>query len=108
MSTCQGDVPGDRILVHTHQAAGTPRSAPLADMVQHVPGLRVGQAGLLQDGPFALGEVGLAGAAIDHANPLALAAPASEDEVSLTPLASIGAVGILTTKVLDVLPGDPP
>jgi hypothetical protein len=63
---------------------------------------------LLQDGPLALGEVGLAGAAIDHANPLALATPASEDEISLTPLAPIGAIGILTAKVFDGMHGDPP
>ena len=84
MGVCQGDVPGDRILVHAHQAAGTPCAASFADVVQHVQGLRVGQAGLLQDGSFALGEVGLAGAAMDHANPLAFATPAPEAEVSVT------------------------
>ena len=108
MSTCQGDVPGDRILVHPHQAAGAPRTAPLADVVQHVQGLRVGQAGLLQDGPFALGEVGLTGPAIDHVNAFALATPAPEDEITATSLAPIGAVKILATEVLDGMHGDPP
>lgn len=77
-------------------------------MVQDGVDLRVGQAGLLQEGPFALREVGLAGAAVDHANPLAFAAPAPEDEISLTPLAPIGAVKILAAQLLDGMHVDPP
>ncbi len=108
MGTGQGDVPGDRILVHAHQAAGAPRTASFADVVQHVQGFRVGQSGLLQDGPFAFGEVSLAGSTVDHANAFALATPAPEDEITVTSLAPIGAIAILATEILDGMHGDPP
>ncbi len=108
MGTGQGDVPGDRILVHADQATGAPRPASFADVVQHIPGVRVVQAGLLQDGPFAFREVGLAGATVDHANAFALATPAPEGEISVPSLAPIGAVAILATEILDGMHGDPP
>ena len=61
----------------------------------------VGQAGVFQDGSFALGEGPLAGAAVDQADPPALAAEATEVEVFPASDAGIGAVGILTAEVLD-------
>ena len=67
------------------QAAGGPRPAALAEVFQDVQGLLIGQAGLLQDGALALGEAGLAGAAVDHADAPGLAAPAAEVEIFAAP-----------------------
>jgi hypothetical protein len=77
-------------------------------VIQHIEDLLVGQAGLLQDRPLAFGEAGLAGAAIDHADAFALAAPAPKGEISVAPEAGIGAVGILAAEVLDGMHADPP
>ena len=63
---------------------------------------------MLEDGPHSLGEVGLTGAAKDHANALALATPPTEAEISLSPSAPIGAVGVLATEMIDGLHDDPP
>jgi hypothetical protein len=63
---------------------------------------------LLQDGPLSLGEMGLAGAAKDHVNAFALAAPTTEVEISLAAGTPIWAVGVLTTEVIDGLHDDPP
>jgi hypothetical protein len=64
-------------------------------------GLLVGQPGLLQDGPLAFGETGLAGAAGDHPDVSGLAAVAAEGEISESPAARIGALGILAAEVFD-------
>jgi hypothetical protein len=77
-------------------------------MVQDVVDLRIGQPGLLQDRALAFGELGLAGAAGDHADPLAFAAPAAECEISTAPEAGLGAVGILATEMFDGMHVDPP
>ena len=108
MSPGQGDVAGDGVLVHADQAAGGPRPTALSDMVQDIVGLRIGQAGLLQDRALALGELGLAGAAVDHADPLAFAAPAAEGEISTAPEAGLGAVGILATEMFNGVHMNPP
>src|SRR5512135_740505 len=108
MGAGQGEVACDGVLVHTHQASGGPRPATLAEVIQDIEGLRVGQSRLLQDGPLAFGEAGRAGAAVGHADAVALAAPATEGEVSPASAARIGALGILATDVLDGDHADPP
>ena len=70
-------------------------------------GLLVGQPGLLQDGALALGEAGLAGAAVDHADASGLAAVAAEGEISVSPAAGIGASGILAAEVFDGMHAGP-
>src|SRR4051812_33950439 len=96
-----GDVARHRVLIHLHQATGGPGPAALADVVQDGMDLLAGQPGLLEDGALALGEAGLAGAAVDHADASGLAAVAAEGEVSVAPAAGIGAVGILAAEVFD-------
>src|SRR5512135_1995601 len=105
MGTGQEHITGHRILVHADHAAGAQRPTALADVVQDVENLRVGQAGLLQDGPLALGEVGLANATIDQTDSLAFSTPAPEGEISLAPAALLGAVGILATELFDGIHG---
>ncbi len=104
MGSGQGDVACDRVLIHLHQASGGTGPTALSDVVKDGVDLLVGQSGLLQDGPLALGEAGLAGAAIDHADAAGLAAVATEGEIPVAPAAGIGALGILAAKVFDGLP----
>ena len=101
MLSGQGDVACDCVLIDMNQATGGPGAAALSDVVQEVAGFRLGEAGLLQDGALAFGELGLAGAAGDHADSLALAAPAAEGEISAAPEPGLGAVGILATEEFD-------
>ena len=96
-----GDVARHRVLIHLHQATGGPGPAALSDVVQDGMDRLVGQPGLLQDSALALGEAGLAGAAVDHADASGLAAVAAEGEISVSPAAGIGALGILAAKVFD-------
>src|SRR3954447_25177568 len=96
-----GDVARDCVLIHLHQATGSPGPTALPDVVQDGKGLLVGQSGLLQGRALALGEAGLAGAAVDHADASSLAAVAAEGEISVAPAARIGAVGILAAEVFD-------
>ena len=82
MGAGQGDVTRDGVLVHAHQASGGPRPATLADVMQDIEGRRVGPSRMLQDDPLAFGEANRADAAINHANAMALAAPATKNEIS--------------------------
>ena len=104
----EGRVARHGVLVDPDQAAGGARPAALAEVLQDGEGLLVGQSGLLQDGALALGEGALAGAAVDHADPPALAAPAAEVEVFAATDAGIGAVGILATQAFDGYHGGHP
>lgn len=95
----EGQVAGHRVLVHLDQTTGGTRATALLDVPQHGAGLVVGKPRTLQDRALALGEVALAGAAVDHADALACAAPAAEGEISSAAHALIGAAGILATEV---------
>jgi hypothetical protein len=107
MGPGQGDIASDRVLIDSHHAAGSPRTAALADVAQDIEDLLMGQAGLLQDGALALGEAGLAGATEDHADALTLAAPAAEGEISVAPETCARAAAILATEVFDGMHADP-
>jgi hypothetical protein len=108
MRTGQGDVACDGVLVHADQATGGPGPAALADVIEDIEGLLVGQSGLLQDGAFAFGEAGLAGPAIDHADASCLAAVATEGEIPVAPLTGVWALGILAAEVTDGMHDDSP
>src|SRR5581483_11303942 len=97
----QRKVARHRVLVHIDQATGGSRPTAFLDVLQDGQSFVVGQAGVFENGPFALREATLAGAAVDQANPPALAAEATKVEVFTATNADIGAVGILTAKVLD-------
>jgi hypothetical protein len=107
MGTGLGEVAGHGVLVHADEASGGPGPAALADVIQDVDGLGVGQSGLLQDGALALGEAGLAGAAVDHADAMAFATVAPEGEISVAPEAGVGALGILAAEVFDGMHAGP-
>jgi hypothetical protein len=108
MSPGEGRVPRHGVLIDPDQTAGGARPAALAKVLKDREGLVVGQSGLLQDGALALGEGVLAGAAVNHADPPTLAAPAAEVEVFAATDAGIGAVGILATQAFDRYHGGHP
>jgi hypothetical protein len=99
----QADVACHRVLVHLDQATGGPGAATLADVFEQRDGLVLGQPGVFQGGPFALGKGPLAGAAVDHADPLACAGPTAEIKVALVALARVRASRILAAEVFDGL-----
>ena len=101
MSPGLSDVACDGVLIHSHQPAGGPRPAALAEVIQYAQDLRVGELCRLQNRPLAFREASLTGAAVDHADPLAPAAPAPKAEISVAPAAGIRAVRILAAQVLD-------
>src|SRR5205823_1331728 len=102
-----GDVTRHRVLIHLHQATGGPGPTALSDVVQDRVDLLVGQSGLLQDRALAFGEAGLAGTAVDHADASGLATVAAEGEISVSPAAGIGAVGILAAEVFNGMHASP-
>ena len=95
------EVASDRVLVDIDQATGGSRPATLAEVLEDGEGFVVGQAGVFEHGPLALGEGAFAGATVDQSDPPALAAPTTKVEVFTASDAGIGAVGILTAEVLD-------
>ena len=108
MPAGQCHVACDGVLVDVHKAAGGPGPAALADVAQDIENLLIGEARLLKDSALALGEAGLAGAAVHHADPLAFAAPAAEGEIPVAPEPRVGAAGILATEVFDELHAETP
>ena len=96
-----GQVAGHGVLVHLDQAAGGPRTAAFPEVFQDGQGLLVGQSGVFQDRPLALGEGPLAGAAVDQADASAFATPAAEVEVFTASDTGLGALGILAAELLD-------
>lgn len=108
MAAGQGDVTCDRVLIDMDHAAGGPGPTALADVVQDVADLLIGQAGLLQDRALAFREAGLASATVDHADASAFAAVAAESEITVAPETYVRAVGILATESFDGLHIDPP
>jgi hypothetical protein len=61
------------------------------------------QAGVFQCGSFPLGEMGMAGAAVEHANPLATAAPAPKAQIPFSAKPIDSALRVLATENLDRL-----
>ena len=96
-----GQVALHGVLVDLDQPTGGARAAAFPEVLQDRESLVVGQAGVFQDGPLPLGEAGLTGAAVDHADPPALATVTAEDEIPSAPEAGVGAVGILATELFE-------
>ena len=107
MGTGFGEVAGHGVLVHADQAAGGPGPAALAEVIEEVKGLGIGQSGLLQDGALAFGEAGLTSAAVDHADAMALATVAPKGEISVALYVLVGAVVILVEDLFDGMYADP-
>jgi len=89
---------GDRISMHTHQAAGGTNAAAFGHVLQQRQQLRPRQLRTKQRRSFAFGKALLAGAAIQQTNLLALAKPPRDRQVPSVPLAVLRTGGVLTAK----------
>ena len=96
---CQ--VAGDGILVDLDQAAGGAGAAALAEVVEDGESFLVGESGMLQDGPFPLGEGAFAGATEDQTDATGFAAETTKVEIFAASQARLGAVVVLAAEVLD-------
>src|SRR6266545_2849692 len=97
-------VADDGILADAGEARGLADAAALGQVVQHGHGLVRGQAGVEQRGALALGEAGLAGAAVQQPAPLAPIVSA-DGEVAVAALPVVRALGILAAEAAQVLHG---
>src|SRR5271166_4557778 len=92
---CYG-VPGD-----PGEATGGADAAALAEVVEDGDDLVGRQLRAFQGGALTFGVGLLAGAAVDHADLLAAAAPTAEINIAVTAFAVVGAGGIVAEAVLD-------
>jgi hypothetical protein len=97
----KGEVAGDGIPGDASEATGGADAAALADVVEDGDDLVGRQLGALEGGALEFGGRLLAGAAVDHADPLVAAAPAAEINVAVVPFAVVGAGRIVAEALLD-------
>src|SRR5215211_711853 len=95
--------PADRLAVDPRQPGGLPLAAPLGQVLQHRDRRLRRQPGVEQRRALALAEAGLAGAAVQQAERLALAVGAAHREVPHAPPAVQGAPRILAAETRKVL-----
>src|SRR5689334_6369573 len=95
-------VADDGVLADADQPAGLADADALLEVGQDRGGLVGGQAAAEERGALALGEAGLAGAAVQQAAPL-LAVAAAGGEVAVAALAVVGAVGVLAAEAAQVV-----
>ena len=93
-----------RVAVHADQPRGGPDPVAVGEVLDQVEGLVRGQSGAEQRGALALGEAGLAGAAVEQADLLRLAVMAADGQVAVPPLAMVGAIRVLAAEAGQVLP----
>ena len=94
--------------MHTDQPSGGPDPIAIGQMSDQVDGLVVGQARAEQRRPFPLGEPSLAGAAVEQPVSLGLAVVAHDGQISVSPLAEVGAIRVLAAETGQVVHGLPP
>src|ERR1019366_7487372 len=97
----KGEVAGDGVTRDTGEARRGADPVARADMVEDGDDLVGRQLGALEGGALAFGGCFLAGAAVDHADPLVAATPAAEINVAVVPFAVVGAGRIVAEALLD-------
>ena len=97
----EGDVSRDGIPGDPGEATGGANPAALADVIEDGDDLVGWQLGAFEGGALAFGVGLLAGAAVDHANPLVTTAPATEINVAVAAFAVVGAGKIVAEAMLD-------
>jgi hypothetical protein len=98
----QEAVADDGVLVDADEATGLADAATLGDVGKDGDDLVLRESGVEQGGALAFGEAFLTGAAGQHAASLRAVAEA-DAEVAQSPLAVVGAVGVLTAEAGQVL-----
>jgi hypothetical protein len=96
--------PGDGGAADAGEPPGLADAAAVGDVGQHGLGLRRREPGVEQRGALALGEAGLARAAIQEAAPVGAVAGA-DGEVTVAALPVVGAVGVQAAEVAEVIHG---
>src|SRR5262249_57737740 len=99
----QSAVADHGVAVHAGQPRRGPHAGAVGEVLDDRQGLLRRQDGAVQRGALALGEAGLAGAAIEQAVLLRLAVAAADGQVALPPLAVVGAVRVLAAEAGQVL-----
>ena len=107
MAFLQGE-PGDGPSPDPAEPGRLPDAAALMDVMEDRLGLLRRQGGGEECGPLAFGEAGLAGAASEEAPGLVGPVAIDDVEISRTPLAPFGAVGIQAAEDGEVVHDAPP
>src|SRR5689334_10075177 len=92
-----------RVAVHADQPRGGPDPVAVGQVLDQGQGLLRRQSGAEQRGALALGEAGLAGAAVEQPILLGLAVMAADGQVAVPPLGVVGAIGALAAEAGQVL-----
>jgi hypothetical protein len=95
----------DGVAMDADEAFGLTDAVALGQMLEHRTGLLVGESAIEQRSALALGEAGLAGAAIEQTDVILLAVAVADGEVAGPSSAVEGAVGILATEAGEIVHG---
>ncbi len=101
-------VAAHRVAVHLAEPPGLADAAAFGDVLQDRFDLLGGELGAEEDRPLALGEPHLTGAAAEHATGLVGAVATGHGQISRTPLAMLGTVGIQAAELQEVVHGAVP
>src|SRR5579871_1152522 len=82
-----------RVAVHADQPGRGPHARAVGEVLDEGRGLLRRQPGAVKRGALALGEAGLAGAAVEQPILPGLAVMAADTQVAVAPLAVVGAIG---------------
>jgi hypothetical protein len=93
----------DRILVHSHKAAGLADATILLKMLQHRDGFVVGEFAAVEGSALAFGEALLTGAAGQNPGAFAGAVAETDPEIVQAPATIVIAVGVLTAEGFEVV-----
>jgi hypothetical protein len=94
---------GDGVAMDVEEASGLPDAAALGEVVEDGAGLLLGQVGVEQGRPLALGEAVLAGVAVEQPDVVLLAVASADREISGVAPSVGGAVGILAAEASEVI-----
>jgi hypothetical protein len=95
----------DRIGMDVDEASGLSDAATLGEVLEHGEGLRLGEMGVEQGRPLALGEAGFAGLAVEQSDVVPLAVAGADGEISRVALAEERAIRFLATEARKIIHG---
>jgi hypothetical protein len=93
----------DGIGMDADEAPGLADAVAFGEVLQGGEGLVLGQPAVEQRGALALGEAGLAGSAVEQADPVVSAVAVADGEVAGVAPPVQGAIGVLATKAGEVV-----
>jgi hypothetical protein len=96
---------GDGVAMDIDQASGLPDAAAFGEVVEDGTRFLVGEVGVEQRRPLALGEAVFAGLAVEQADLVVLAVAAADRKVRGVTVAGEGTIGILAAEACEVVHG---